>query len=91
MWREYRWISSDASGHVLSPILGTGEPIAESFSHEDLDEIAEKGELGHEPSYYEESRALTRLKTGEKSVVETSNSSTAANPSRPASKRSTNR
>lgn len=63
-YREYRWISSNDSGHVLTPILGAGEPIAEGFSHEDLDEIAEKGELQHEPRYYEEGRALTRLKNG---------------------------
>ncbi|MET4085623.1 Mu transposase C-terminal domain-containing protein [Bradyrhizobium sp. S3.5.5] len=63
-YREYRWVSSDEFGHVLSPMLGVGEPISEGFSHEYLDEIVEKGELKHEPSYYEESRALTRLKNG---------------------------
>lgn len=62
--REYRCVSSDEFGHVLSPVLGVGEPINEGFSHEDLDRLAEKGELQHDPRYYDEARALTRLKNG---------------------------
>jgi|GEM_PF-5812995 putative transposase len=62
--REYRWVSTDEFGHVLSPVLGLGEPISECFSHEDLDVLAEKGVLQHDLHYYDEARALTRLRNG---------------------------
>lgn len=62
--REYRWVSTDEFGHVLSPVLGPGEPISEGFSHEDLDTLAEKGVLQHDLHYYDEARALTRLRNG---------------------------
>lgn len=62
--REYRWVSSDQFGHVLSPVLGTNAPISEGFSHEDLDLLAAKGDLQHDSHYYDEARALTRLKNG---------------------------
>lgn len=62
--REYRWVSTDDFGHALSPVLGPGEPISEGFSHEDLDMLAEKGVLQHDLHYYDEARALTRLRNG---------------------------
>ena len=62
--REYRWVSTDDFGHALTPVLGLGEPISEGFSHEDLDVLAEKGGLQHDLHYYDEARALTRLRNG---------------------------
>ncbi|MFK4724623.1 putative transposase [Bradyrhizobium niftali] len=62
--REYRWVSTDNFGHALFPVLGPGEPISEGFSHEDLDTLAEKGLLQHDLHYYDEGRALTRLRNG---------------------------
>ncbi|WFU53643.1 hypothetical protein QA639_28815 [Bradyrhizobium pachyrhizi] len=38
--REYRWVSSDEFGYVLTPALGIGQPIPDGFSHKELDELA---------------------------------------------------
>jgi putative transposase len=62
--REYRWVSSDEHGHVLTPILGIGEPIAEGFSHSELDELAGRDQLRHDIRYYDEAKATIRLKNG---------------------------
>lgn len=61
--REYRWISTDEFGHVLTPVLGM-QPLSEGFSHAELDELAERGELQHDIRFYDEAKALTRLKNG---------------------------
>lgn len=62
--REYRWVSSDEFGHVLSPALEIGHPIAEAFSHEELDELAKKDQLAHDVRFYDQAKSLTRLKNG---------------------------
>ncbi|WP_316224521.1 Mu transposase C-terminal domain-containing protein [Bradyrhizobium sp. SZCCHNR2031] len=62
--REYRWVSSDEYGHALTPVLGIGQPISESFSHQELDEIARKDQLQHDVRFYDEAKAMTRLKNG---------------------------
>lgn len=62
--REYRWVSSDQHGHVLMPVLGIGQPINEGFSHEELDELADKDQLQHDIRFYDQTKAMTRLKNG---------------------------
>lgn len=62
--REYRWLSGDDFGHSLEPMLTLGQPVAEGFSHEDLDELARNDQLQHDVRYYEEAKAKTRLKAG---------------------------
>jgi putative transposase len=62
--REYRWISSDEFGHVLEPVLSLGQPIAEAFSHQELDDLARLDQLQHDVRYYDEAKAMTRLKAG---------------------------
>ncbi|WP_159450432.1 Mu transposase C-terminal domain-containing protein [Bradyrhizobium mercantei] len=62
--REYRWSSSDEFGHVLIATLAVGEPVPEGFSHEELEEIAAKGQLHHDVRYYDQAKTMTRLKNG---------------------------
>ncbi|MCC8944190.1 DDE-type integrase/transposase/recombinase [Bradyrhizobium sp. Arg62] len=62
--REYRWVSSDKFGHVLTPALGIGQPITEGFSHEELDELVTKDQLAHDIRFYDQAKSMTRLKNG---------------------------
>jgi putative transposase len=62
--REYRWISGDEFGHVLEPMLSLGQPITEAFSHQQLDDFERLDQLQHDVRYYDEAKAMARLKAG---------------------------
>jgi putative transposase len=62
--REYRWLESNDWGHSCAPVSSLGQPVAEVFSHEELEEFAKRGELQHDIRFYDTAKVMTRLRNG---------------------------
>ncbi|MEI9923439.1 MAG: Mu transposase C-terminal domain-containing protein [Bradyrhizobium sp.] len=62
--RDYRWQSSDEFGHVLLPTQSLGQPVAEGFSDEELNDLLSKDQFQHEVFYYDEAKVRARLRAG---------------------------
>lgn len=68
--RDYRWIEGDDFGHSVMPVQSLGQPVAEAFSHEELDELSRSDQLQHEVRYYDEAKSRTRLKARARSLFQ---------------------
>lgn len=62
--REYRWLESNDWGHSCTAASTIEQPAAEGFSHEELEELAGRGELQHDIRFYDTTKVMIRLRNG---------------------------